>query len=59
MITLDIISFLEVAVNAYPIHHGQKERIYEEHAHSPAPNIPSIYAKYNWVYFFSLSKTLK
>lgn len=42
MITLVIISFLEVAVYSYLIDPGQEQSVYEAHANSSAPYISGI-----------------
>lgn len=42
MLTLVILSFLEVALYSYLIHPGQEEAIYEAHANDSAPYISSI-----------------
>jgi len=43
MITLVIISFLEVAVYSYLINPGQEQSVYEAHANSSAPYISGIF----------------
>lgn len=43
MITLVVISFLEVAVYSYLINPGQEESVYEAHANSSAPYISGIF----------------
>ncbi|MBT8304277.1 MAG: hypothetical protein KJP09_07385 [Bacteroidia bacterium] len=43
MITLVIISFLEVAVYSYLINPGQEQSVYEAHANTSAPYISSIF----------------
>jgi hypothetical protein len=43
MMTLVIISFLEVAVYSYLINPGQVESVYEAHANSSAPYISGIF----------------
>lgn len=43
MITLVVISFLEVAVYSYLINPGQEQNVYEAHANSSAPYISGIF----------------
>jgi hypothetical protein len=43
MITLVIISFLEVAVYSYLINPGQEQSVYEAHAEVSAPYISGIF----------------
>jgi hypothetical protein len=53
MITLVIISFLEVAVYSYLIHPGQDEGAYEAHAESTAPVISCIFG---FILFYLVSR---
>ena len=43
MITLVVISFLEVAVYSYLINPGQQQNVYEAHANNSAPYISGIF----------------
>jgi len=43
MITLVIISFLEVAIYSYLINPGQEQSVYEAHANTSAPYISGIF----------------
>jgi hypothetical protein len=49
MITLVMLSFIEVAVYSYLINPGQNERVYEAHANASAPYISAIFG---FVIFF-------
>ncbi len=53
MITLVIISFLEVAVYSYLISPGQEQSVYEAHANSSAPYISGIFG---FVIFFLITR---
>lgn len=53
MITLVIISFLEVAVYSYLINPGQLESVYEAHANSSAPYISGIFG---FIIFFLVTR---
>lgn len=53
MITLVIISFLEVAVYSYLINPGQVESVYEAHANSTAPYISGIFG---FIIFFLVTR---
>lgn len=56
MITLVIISFLEVAVYSYVINPGHEESVYEQHANSSAPYISGIFG---FVIFFLVARYWK
>ncbi|PKL85308.1 MAG: hypothetical protein CVV22_08570 [Ignavibacteriae bacterium HGW-Ignavibacteriae-1] len=56
MITLVIISFLEVAVYSYLINPGQEQSVYEAHANSSAPYISGIFG---FVVFFLVARYWK
>lgn len=56
MITLVIISFLEVAVYSYVINPGQEESVYEQHANSSAPYVSGIFG---FVIFFLVARHWK
>lgn len=56
MITLVIISFLEVAVYAYLINSGQEQSVYDAHANSSAPYISGIFG---FVVFFLVARYWK
>jgi hypothetical protein len=56
MITLVIISFLEVAVYSYLINPGQEQSAYEAHANSSAPYISAIFG---FIVFFLITRYWK
>jgi len=56
MITLVIISFLEVAVYSYLINTGQEQSVYEAHANSSAPYISGIFG---FIIFFLVARYWK
>lgn len=56
MITLVIISFLEVAVYSYLINPGQEESVYEAHANASAPYISGIFG---FIVFFLVTRYWK
>lgn len=56
MITLVIISFLEVAVYSYLINPGQEQSVYEAHANTSAPYISGIFG---FVVFFLIARYWK
>lgn len=56
MITLIIISFLEVSVYSYLINPGQLESVYEAHANSSAPYISGIFG---FIIFFLVTQYWK
>src|SRR5687767_13556225 len=56
MITLVIISFLEVAVYSYLINPGQEESVYEAHANVSAPYISGIFG---FIIFFLVARHWK
>ena len=56
MITLVIISFLEVAVYSYLINPGQEASVYEAHANSSAPYISCIFG---FIVFFLVARHWK
>lgn len=56
MITLVIISFLEVAVYSYLINPGQVESVYEAHANISAPYISGIFG---FIVFFLVTRYWK
>jgi hypothetical protein len=56
MITLVIISFLEVAVYSYLINAGQEASVYEAHANSSAPYISGIFG---FIVFFLVARHWK
>lgn len=56
MITLVIISFLEVAVYSYLVNPGQEERVYEAHANASAPYISGIFG---FIVFFLVARYWK
>lgn len=56
MITLVIISFLEVAVYSYFINPGQEQSVYEAHANTSAPYISGIFG---FVLFFLVARYWK
>jgi hypothetical protein len=56
MITLVIISFIEVAVYSYLINPGQEQSVYEAHANSSAPYISAIFG---FVVFFLVARYWK
>ena len=53
MVTLVIISFLEVAVYSYLINPGQEQSVYEAHATSSAPYISGVFG---FVVFFLIAR---
>ena len=56
MITLVIISFVEVAVYSYLINPGQEQSVYEAHANSSAPYISGIFG---FIVFFLIARYWK
>ena len=56
MITLVIISFLEVAVYSYLINPGEEANFYEAHAESSAPFISGIFG---FIIFFLVARNWK
>ncbi|WP_324069388.1 MAG: hypothetical protein RSE15_02380 [Flavobacterium sp.] len=56
MITLVIISFLEVAVYSYLINPGQDQSVYEAHANISAPYISGIFG---FIFFFLVTRHWK
>lgn len=56
MITLVIISFIEVAIYSYLINPGQEESIYEAHANFSAPYISGIFG---FIVFFLVARFWK
>ncbi len=56
MITLVIISFVEVAVYSYLINTGQEESVYEAHANAYAPYISGIFG---FIVFFLVARYWK
>lgn len=56
MITLVIISFLEVAVYSYVVNPGQEVSVYEAHAESSAPYISGIFG---FIIFFLVARYWK
>lgn len=56
MITLVLISFLEVAVYSYLINPGQVESVYEAHANASAPYISGIFG---FIIFFLVARYWK
>ena len=56
MVTLVIISFLEVAVYSYLINPGQEQSVYEAHANSSAPYISGIFG---FIVFFLIVRYWK
>jgi len=56
MITLVLISFLEVAVYSYLINPGQEQSVYEGHANSSAPYISGIFG---FIVFFLVARYWK
>jgi hypothetical protein len=56
MITLVLISFLEVAVYSYLINPGQEASVYEAHANSSAPYISGIFG---FIIFFLIVRYWK
>ena len=56
MITLVLISFLEVAVYSYIINPGQVESVYEAHANTSAPYISGIFG---FIIFFLVARYWK
>lgn len=56
MITLVIISFLEVAVYSYLINPGQENSVYEAHANVSAPYISGIFG---FIIFFLVARSWK
>lgn len=56
MITLVIISFLEVAVYSYVINPGQENSVYEAHAEVSAPYISGIFG---FIVFFLIARHWK
>jgi hypothetical protein len=56
MITLVIISFLEVAVYSYLINPGQEQSVYEAHAEVSAPYISGIFG---FIVFFLVARHWK
>lgn len=56
MITLVIISFIEVAVYSYLINPGQEQSVYEAHANSSAPYISGIFG---FMVFFLVARHWK
>jgi len=53
MITLVIISFLEVAVYSYLINPGHEQSVYEAHANNSAPYISGIFG---FIVFFLVAR---
>ncbi|MBL7902906.1 MAG: hypothetical protein JNK73_12995 [Bacteroidia bacterium] len=53
MITLVLISFIEVAVYSYLIHPGQEQSVYEAHANLSAPYISAIFG---FIVFFLVAR---
>src|SRR5690606_4982240 len=56
MITLVMLSFIEVAVYSYLINSGQDESVYEAHANASAPYISAIFG---FVIFFLMVRYWK
>lgn len=56
IITLEIISFIEVAVYSYLINPGQAESVFKAHANSSAPYISGIFG---FIVFFFYCKVLE
>ena len=56
MITLVIISFIEVAVYSYLINPGQEQSVYEAHANTSAPYISGIFG---FIVFFLVARYWK
>jgi hypothetical protein len=56
MITLIVISFIEVAVYSYLINPGQEQSVYEAHANSSAPYISGIFG---FIVFFLVARYWK
>jgi len=56
MITLIIISFVEVAFYSYLINPGQEQSVYEAHANSSAPYISGIFG---FIVFFLIARYWK
>lgn len=56
MVTLVIISFIEVAVYSYLINPGQEDSVYEAHANSSAPYISGIFG---FIVFYLIARYWK
>lgn len=56
MITLVVLSFIEVTVYSYLINPGQNESVYEAHANASAPYISAIFG---FVIFFLVARFWK